>query len=55
MTSRKPSEKEQVAQSARAKLVAKAKAGDEEAQAKLMERHRLRVYTPEEIKAFEKL
>ena len=54
MTGRKLTEKEQAAQSARAKLVARARQSDPEAQAKLMERYGLRVYTVEEIKAFEK-
>ena len=55
MRARKLSEKEQAALDARKTLVARAKQGDPKAQAKLMRRHGMRVYTPEEIRAFEKL
>ena len=55
ITVRKMTEKDQIALTAREKLIALARQSDPEAQAKLMERHGLRVYTPEEIEAFEKL
>ena len=55
ITVRKMAEKDQIALTAREKLIALAKQGDPEAQAKLMKRHGIRVYTPEEIRAFEKL
>ena len=53
MISRKLTEKEQLALDERKKLVARAKQGDTEAQAELMRLYGMRVYTPEEIRAFE--
>ena len=55
MTARKLTEKEQIALDARMKLVALAKQGDPEAQEELMRLHGMRVYTPAEIRAFEKV
>ena len=55
MTARKLTEEQQRTLDERKELVARAKQGDPEAQAELMRRHGMRVYTPEEIRAFEKL
>ena len=55
MIGRKLTEKQQRVQDERNDLVARAKRGDAEAQAELKRLHGgMRVYTPEEIRAFEK-
>ena len=55
MTARKLREKQHLVLYARKELVSLAKGGDPEARADLMRLHGMRVYTPAEIRAFEKL
>ena len=55
MTARKLREKQHLVLDARKELVSLARGGDAEARADLMWLHGMRVYTPAEVRPFEKL